>query len=163
MASPRRPALRLTAPKEPDPLEAVHQERLFLLVEQHKREYPLLADLYAVPNGGFRHKATAAAMQRGGVKPGIPDLALDHARGNWFGLRIELKRAREGTPTPEQRERIRALQAAGYRAVVCRGWQSAWAELLRYVSLPPTVPTVAPSPYNPFAEFPSLSRKESIQ
>ena len=162
MVTPRRTTLRLTPPKEPDPLEAVHQEKIFLLVEQHKREHPELAELFAVPNGGYRHKATAEALKRQGVRSGVPDMILPTAHGGHFGLYLELKRFREGTPTPEQIARIKRLQAAGYRAVVCRGWQSAWAELLRYVMLPPTVPTSTPSSYNPFAEFPALSRKESI-
>ena len=146
---PRIPSLRLTPPKEPDPLESWHQEQIFRMAELNKAEHPELVDLFAVPNGGFRHKATAVAMQRQGVKPGIPDLCLPVARGNWFGLYIELKRFREGVPSEEQKARLLRLQSAGYRAVVAYGWRIAWAEILRYLSLPATEPTEIPPHYNP--------------
>ncbi|MES2459867.1 MAG: VRR-NUC domain-containing protein [Armatimonadota bacterium] len=141
--------LRLTSPKEPDPPEAWHQEQIFRMAELNKAEHPELADLFHPPNGGFRHKATGAALKRQGEKAGIPDIYLDHARGGYFGLRVELKRFREGVPSDEQKRRLLRLQACGYRAVVAYGWRIAWAEILRYLSLPPTIPTEAPPSYNP--------------
>jgi hypothetical protein len=44
--------------------------------------------LYAVPNGGFRHKAVAGKMKAQGVRAGVLDFNLDVARGGYHGLRI---------------------------------------------------------------------------
>jgi hypothetical protein len=154
----RQSRLRLTPPVEEDPLEAIHQELIFRHAELHKREHPELEDLFAVPNGGYRHKATAAAMQRQGVKAGVPDMCLPHARGGWHGLWIELKRFREGTPSDEQKARLLRLKDAGFRAVVCYGWRMAWAEILRYLSYPVTVPTPEPPAYNPIPQRRELNK-----
>lgn len=95
--------------------------------------------LAAVPNGGQRSKIEAGIMKAEGVRAGYPDLLLDLARGNWHGLRIELKRSAAAGPSkvsPEQRERIERLEGQGYKAVVCRGWDSARAIIEWYVGLP---------------------------
>jgi hypothetical protein len=134
----RRAVLRLTPAPVPNPLESVEQERLFQMCLLHRREFPDLEWLFAIPNGGWRHKATAAAMQRQGVKPGVPDLALPVARGGCFGLFIEMKRVRDGAVSENQKKWLAQLAALGYRAVVCRGCDEAWQELTTYLSLPPT-------------------------
>jgi VRR-NUC domain len=85
---------------------------------------PELALLYAIPNGGHRHKATAARLKAEGVKRGVPDVCLPVARSGAHGLYIELKTER-GRPTPEQLGWIRALRRQGYAASVCRGWEQA--------------------------------------
>jgi hypothetical protein len=54
-------------------------------------KYPALRMLHAIPNGGHRHKATAARLKAAGVKAGVPDICLPVARGDWHGLYIELK------------------------------------------------------------------------
>lgn len=130
---PRRPALILAAPKEVDILEAQHQERVFALVEFWKGRFPDLAALFAIPNGGFRHKATAAALKRGGVRAGIPDLQLPVPRALFHGLWIELKRLREGQVSEAQAGWLTYLEAQGYRAIVCWGWRAAWEELCEYL------------------------------
>ena len=88
-------------------------------------KYPELAWLYHVPNGGSRNGAEAGKFQAMGVKRGVPDVALDVARGGFHGLRIEMKRRRGGRLSDEQREWIEHLNAEGYRAVVCEGWEAA--------------------------------------
>ena len=80
--------LVLTEPKRPDPLESWHQEMLIRTAALHERQHPELRYLFAVPNGGYRHKATAAAMQRQGCRAGVPDLCLPVPRGGyaaWYG------------------------------------------------------------------------------
>lgn len=119
----------------PDPLEAVHQERIFNCIPLYLKDYPELALLHAIPNGGWRHPATAAALQRQGVKPGVPDMFLPVPRGMFNGLYIELKRLREGDLSDKQREWLAALTAQGYRAVMRRGTEAAWNEILSYLSL----------------------------
>ena len=56
-------------------------------------QWPELRWLFAVPNGGWRAKRTAAAMKAEGAKPGVPDYLLPVARGGFSGLAIELKRS----------------------------------------------------------------------
>ncbi len=137
-SSPRRPALTLKPPAEIDPHEDIHQERIFTMVALYVHRMPELAALFHVPNGGYRHKAEAAALTRRGVKPGVCDLWLPIPRGGWAGLVIELKRFRSGQPTPEQKAWLELLAAAGWKAVLCRGWRAAWREIWRYVHLPPS-------------------------
>ena len=65
--------------------------------------YPELRFLYAVPNGGFRHKSVAGRMKAQGARAGVPDFNLDVARGPYHGLRIELKRRVGGTVSNAQK------------------------------------------------------------
>ncbi len=136
--------LILKPPKRFDPLEAVHQELLIRTAALHEKQYPALKYLFAVPNGGFRHKATGAAMQRGGLRKGVPDLCLPIPRGNrstgiysaWYG---ELKRF-GGVPSDlsdEQKEWLAFLKSEGAYAEWHAGWEAAWASLLWYLNLPP--------------------------
>ena len=129
----RRTSLRLTAPPEVDPLEAQHQERVFGLADYWKGRCADLGKLFAIPNGGWRHKATAVALQRQGVKPGVPDMQLPVPRACFHGLWIELKRFREGEVSESQAKRLAELEADGYRAIVCWGWRAAWEELCEYL------------------------------
>lgn len=99
------------------------------------RLYPELVFLYAVPNGGFRHKAVAGKMKAQGVRAGVLDFNLDVARGPYHGLRIELKRRAGGTVSLAQKHWIAWLTSQGYLAVVCRGWEEARDRLVEYLSL----------------------------
>lgn len=61
-------------------------------------QYRSLAKLlFAVPNGGSRSKVEAAIMQGEGVTPGVSDLILLVARGNYNGLCIEMKTESRGS------------------------------------------------------------------
>ena len=130
--------LILTSPKRVDPLESVHQELLIRTAALHERQYPELRYLYAVPNGGFRHKATAAAMQRQGVRRGVPDLVLPIRRGPYAAWYGELKRY-NGCPSDlsaEQKEWLDFLTRSGSFASWHKGWEAAWESLQWYLSLP---------------------------
>lgn len=96
--------------------------------------YPALKLLHAIPNGGHRHIGTARALQRQGVRPGIPDLFLPHARAGYHGLYIEMKRRQGGRVEVEQRETIESLRAEGFRVEVCRGWEAGRAVLVEYLT-----------------------------
>lgn len=78
-------ALVLKPPVEPDPLESWHQEQIMHMAALNRHQWPELEWLHSIPNGGFRHKATAVAMERQGAKAGVSDLALDVARGGLRG------------------------------------------------------------------------------
>lgn len=118
------------------PEESVEQIALFQWAAFQTGKWPQLRMMYAIPNGGLRHKATAARMKQEGVKRGVPDICLPVARGEYHGLYIELKRIRGGRTSDDQEEWIEDLTAEGYRAVVCKGWIKASEEIARYMQLP---------------------------
>lgn len=96
-----------------------------------------LALAFAIPNGSFRHKATAGKLKAEGVRAGVPDVCLPcpSADGAHIGLWIELKRERGGTVSPAQREWHERLEAAGHRVVVARGWQAAADAIANHLGL----------------------------
>ena len=96
-------------------------------------DWPELRWLFAVPNGGWRAKRTAAAMKAEGVKPGVPDYLLPVGRGGYVGLALELKTAK-GRVSPEQCEWLAHLAAQGWQAVVARGWEQAWDVVRDYMA-----------------------------
>lgn len=120
----------------PAPEESAEQTSLFYWAAFHTGKWPELRLLHAIPNGGMRHKATAARMKGEGVKAGVPDICLPVPRGHYHGLYIELKRLRGGRVSDEQEKWLADLTAQGYRAVVCKGWLAASEEITRYMLLP---------------------------
>mgnify|MGYP003571286227 CR=1 FL=1 len=100
--------------------------------------HPELKCLYAIPNGGYRAKATAKAMKATGTKAGVPDVCLAVARGGYFGLYIEMKRIKGGKVSDSQNEWIERLKNQGYKAVVCKGFEAARVEIEKYLSEAPT-------------------------
>lgn len=117
------------------PTEHAEQVSLMRMVRLHEPRFPALKLLFAVGNGGHRHKATAARMKMEGIRPGVPDLMLPFPAGEFHGLAIELK-SRSGYPSREQKDWIERLRANGYRAEVCRGWEQAWGVLCEYLGIP---------------------------
>ena len=78
--------------------------------------------IFAIPNGGWRHKATAARMKAEGVIPGIPDLFVPE-----YKLWIEMKRRKGGTVSAKQKGIMCELEMVGYVCRVCRGADEAIA------------------------------------
>lgn len=115
------------------PTEAQEQCYLFRWMAYNARKYPELKLCFHIPNGGSRHRAEAAHLQAQGVRAGVPDLCLPVARGPYHGLYIELKRVKGGRLSIAQTEWLQALQAQGYRAVVCAGWESARDTIVEYL------------------------------
>jgi hypothetical protein len=106
--------------------------------------YPELMDLYAVPNGGARSKATAARLKMEGVLPGVLDLGLDLSRSGavldtlnaryrplFHGLRVETK-VPGAYPTPEQAAFMARLVERGYAVAVWRTLDAGVDLLTRY-------------------------------
>lgn len=113
-----------------------HEEQTALmdLVSLHCQKWPELKLLHAIPNGGWRHPATAKMLKREGVKPGVPDLELPIARGGFHGLHIEMK-VGKNKPTKEQKAWMRALSSEGRKCVVCYSAEAAWEEIAKYINL----------------------------
>lgn len=121
--------------KNNSPLEAQEQEALFRWAAYSAGKYPELRLMYAIPNGGSRDRREAHNLRLQGVKAGVPDICLPVPRGRFAALYIELKRQKGGRVSDEQRGWIEALNRAGNRAVVCRGYEEARAEIERYLGM----------------------------
>lgn len=114
--------------------EDQEQAWLFQWARRSEKAIPELARLFAIPNGGHRSKRTAALLKLTGVKRGVPDIFLPLPRNGYHGLWIELKSmSKSARASKEQQEWIEYLEAQGYRAVVCHGFESARDTILDYL------------------------------
>lgn len=84
-----------------------------------KKEHPNVL-IFHIPNGGFRHKATAIQLKLLGVVSGIPDLFIPE-----FNLWIEMKRTKGSVTSDRQKEIINYLNTIGHSAVICKGYKEA--------------------------------------
>lgn len=87
--------------------------------------------IFAVANGGSRHKLEAINLKRQGVLAGVPDIFVDVPCGHYHGLRIELK-VGKNKPTDKQKEMIERYNKLGYKAVICYGADEAIKTLEDY-------------------------------
>lgn len=76
--------------------------------------------IFAIPNGGWRSKATAMKLKAEGVSSGVPDLFVPE-----FNLWIEMKRVRGGRLSPDQHNWIAYLTEIGNTVLVCHGHEHA--------------------------------------
>ena len=120
--------------KDYQPTEEAEQAAFIECVSLMQSQLPELALLFHIPNGGYRPTATAAKLKAQGVKPGVPDLFLQVARGNYHGLWIELKRRRSGKLSPAQQSWLIELNFQNYRAEVAHGSEEACAILYSYLT-----------------------------
>lgn len=97
--------------------------------------YPELGLLYAVPNGGWRSKATAGRLKAEGVRAGVPDLCLPVARGGYHSLYIEMKTL-AGSLSEKQKQWISRLRQEGHCAEVCYGATEAIERIEVYLGVP---------------------------
>lgn len=114
-------------------IEHQHQVALFEWAAIAEQQYPELALMFAIPNGGARSKRTGAMLKREGVRAGVPDICLPVARHGCNALFIEMK-SPTGKLSTEQRAWLRDLDSAGNSAVMCRGWQEARQVIEAYLS-----------------------------
>jgi hypothetical protein len=87
---------------------------------------------FAVPNGGWRNKITAARLKRTGTKAGVPDLLIiDYPPKHpcFVGTAIEMKRAKGGKVSDAQERWMRAMEERGWLTMVCRGADEAIRKL----------------------------------
>ncbi len=114
--------------------EHAEQVALMQTCQWYANRYPELHLIFAIPNGGHRHKAVAAQMKREGVRAGVLDICLPCPRNGKHGLFIEMKTA-TGRPSKEQKWWIEQLTAQGYRAEVCKGYEAAWSAIKAYLGI----------------------------
>ena len=122
------------------PSETAEQQRIIRLTLSHSAKHPDIKKLFAIPNGGSRHKLEAKRLKAEGVVPGVPDLCLPVPRLGYHGLYVELKRELFGKGTKFGRwgkgqcARIRELRSDGYHATVACGCDHALQIILAYLS-----------------------------
>lgn len=83
--------------------------------------------IFHIPNGGFRTIKAAKAMKRDGVRPGVPDLYVPEWR-----LWVEMKRAKGGRVSPEQKDWIVYLRGIGDTVIIGRGAADASRQVLEW-------------------------------
>lgn len=104
-----------------------------LVVEWFRYSYPKQANLlFAIPNGGDRHIATAVKLKREGVLAGVSDLFLMMPAGDYHGLFLEMK-AKGGRVSEAQKAFIQSALAMGYDAKVAFGFSEAQIVIQNYL------------------------------
>lgn len=112
--------------------EDAMQIALFRLIDAAVAEYPEMAFVYHVPNGGYRSKATAGRLKAMGVRRGPCDVQLDVARGGYHGLRIELKMP-GNKPRAEQAAWLEQLRRENYLVRVHHAPDTAFQTIIDYL------------------------------
>ena len=87
-----------------------HAEQV-TFVQWFRLQYPGVL-IFAIPNGGLRHKRVAEKLVAEGVAKGIPDLYIPA----WH-LWVEMKRTKGGSLSPDQKEKIAYLEGIGDRVI----------------------------------------------
>ncbi|MGV8136507.1 MAG: VRR-NUC domain-containing protein [Mangrovibacterium sp.] len=102
--------------------------------EKVKLFFPRLPDrlLFAVPNGGSRHKIEAANMKRQGTKAGVADVILLVPKKGYASLCLEFKTA-TGRQSDEQKEFQRQAEACGSKYVLVRSTAAAIGAVKEYL------------------------------
>lgn len=103
--------------------------------KRNQETYPELKKIFAIPNGGHRHIATASRLKLEGVKPGVPDLFLSVARRGFHGLYIEMKRIKGGSVSKEQKQWKIWLTEEEYAWVRADGYEKAKALIKSYLRI----------------------------
>lgn len=79
----------------------------------------LYSNIFAIPNGGFRHITTARKLKAEGVRPGVPDVFVGVPRFPHAGLFLEFKMPK-GVVSAVQATWADRLQTVGYAYAVVR-------------------------------------------
>ncbi len=127
--------------------EHSQQKALFCWAALNKHQYQQLEWLYAVPNGFFASSGQKGKMKAEGLRDGVPDLFLPVIKHSFklgpdiqfCGLYIEMKREiyrnrKDGGCSEDQLKWLAYLNEAGYKAVVCYGWEEAKKAIEEYLS-----------------------------
>jgi len=113
--------------KPKPPLE--HTEQVLFVQWARRMGFPI----FAIPNGGQRHRVVAAKLKLEGVRAGVPDLFLPIPVGEYHGLFIEMKRQTGSGLSSEQKTWKRTLEANGYKVIIGTGAKSAREQTLEYI------------------------------
>ena len=81
--------------------------------------------IFAIPNGGARTPSVAGRLKAEGVSKGVPDLYIPEWR-TW----VEMKRAKGGTVSPEQKDWHIYLESIGDFVIVGKGNEDAQRQII---------------------------------
>ena len=131
----RKRTVKCTAKRNTAPLEKDDQILLFEWAEYAACSHPELGLMYHIPNEGKRSRLSGYELEKQGMRRGVPDICLPVPKGSYGALYIELKRKKGGRVSEEQRVWIDALNRAGNKALVCRGFDEARKAIEEYLNL----------------------------
>lgn len=121
-------------------MSSEHEEQtaLFNILALYEDKYPILKWVFAIPNGGKRHPATAVKMKAEGVKAGVWDIFVpvvqyDDLGGCCGGLYIEMKYGKN-TLTDNQRD-FRNAVGESYDWAICYTAEEAAREIGDYLGI----------------------------
>ena len=84
--------------------------------------------IFAIPNGEKRSISVAKRLKAEGVVRGVPDLFIPE-----WNLWVEMKRAKGGRLSPEQKEMITYLEIIGHQTIVGNGAEDASKQVLEWL------------------------------
>lgn len=100
------------------------QVRVFDVLRFNEARCPELSFIYAIPNGGHRHPATAGKLKAEGVRKGVPDICIPIPMRSgsrvYCGAYIELKFGKNKL-TFEQQQFLACMEKSGYATGTCYG------------------------------------------
>ena len=111
--------------------EAREQAALILWRNAHRRRYPELAWLHAVPNGYRLSPAQAGKAKAQGLTAGVWDLFLPVTAYPFGGLYLEMKAGRNALT--EEQKAFRAALESDYEFALCRSWVEAARAICDYL------------------------------
>lgn len=95
--------------------------------------------LFSIPNGahlagntGYRVRQINK-LKAEGLRAGVPDLMLPVVTQRHAGLFIEMKREKGSRTSQAQKEWIKYLSGAGYKALICKGTDEAIEAIKGYL------------------------------
>ncbi len=114
-----------------------HSDQVLLVM--HLRTFYPEVLVAAVPNGAVTGGLQRVRLVAEGLLPGFPDLCVLEPRGGFHGLFVEMKSLKATAVVSEAQRRVhRILMTKGYQVLVCYGYASAKAEVIKYLELPKT-------------------------
>lgn len=122
-----------------EPSEHAIQASFIQWCKLSESRYPALKLAFAVPNGSYRHIATAVRAKREGQRPGVPDWVLPYSffRAGTFkfcgGLMLEFKRPGQRA-TREQKQYHSLARIYGHRVEIVTSAEQAISVVKEYLS-----------------------------
>lgn len=135
--SARLKALGIKVPSaRKKPATEEHDAQVALFDDHIKPRLVAGAVAFAIPNGGYRAKREAGKIKAEGGAAGVPDIFALHQRQVYF---LEMKKAKGGRVSKEQKDMMARLTSAGAICAVAAGLEQAVAQLERWGLLEPLV------------------------
>ena len=106
-------------------MKTEHQEQSELVMWFRQSFRPVR--IFAIPNGGHRHKAAAMKLKVEGVSAGVPDLYIPA-----WDLWVEMKREKGGRLSDPQKDWIEYLEEIGSTVIVGNGFEDAKEKILAF-------------------------------